>query len=296
MGRKPRIHLSGGFYHVILRGNSRQNIFLEQADWDIWQSLVRRVFIEYEHRLHAFCWMTNHVHMAIQAGTDPLAKAMSFLSSQYARRFNLRHQRTGHLFERRYRAILVQEDEYLKELVRYIHLNPVRARMVEHACDYLWSSHPAYLSKQSYEWLTDEYVLSLFGQTRYQATRSYKAFMADVPADAELKKLRCGGNDDRLLGEDTWLENVVEKDCASSQTGATPSLQDIITAVCSAHQIEEAALTLPRGPHEHAWIRAEIAMKAMDTGAASISEVARRFNRTQSALSQAIKHHKSKNL
>ena len=99
MGRKPRVHVSGGFYHVLLRGNSRQNIFLEHADRDIWQSVVRRVFTGQEHRLHAFCWMTNHVHMAVQAGSQPLANAMSFLASQYARRFNLRHQRTGHLFD-----------------------------------------------------------------------------------------------------------------------------------------------------------------------------------------------------
>ncbi len=293
MGRKPRIHVSGGFYHVILRGNSRQNIFLEHADRDIWQSIVRRVFIEHEHRLHAFCWMTNHVHMAIQAGPHPLAKAMSFLASQYARRFNLRHQRTGHLFERRYRAFLVQEEQHLKELVRYIHLNPVRARMVEQACDYPWSSHPAYLGKQRYEWLTDEYVLRLFGQTRHQAAQNYKAFMADAPPDTELKKLSSGGHDDRVLSEDTWLKTVVGADGASV---ATHSLQDIITAVCSAHQVEEAALALPRGPHEHSKIRAEIAIRAADTGAASISEVARRFNRTQSALSQAIKHLQLKNL
>ena len=293
MGRKLRVHVSGGFYHVILRGNSRQNIFLEHADRDIWQAIVRRVFTEHEHRLHAFCWMSNHVHMAVQAGSQPLANAMSFLASQYARRFNLRHQRTGHLFERRYRAILVQEEHYLKELVRYIHLNPVRARMAEHACEYPWSSHAVYLGKQRHEWLTDAYVLRLFGETRYQAMRNYQAFMTAAPPDAELKKLRSGGHDHRMLGEDNWLATVVGAD---SIAGATPSLQDIITAVCSAHQVEEAALALPRGPHEHSRIRAEIAIKAADTGAASISEVARHFKRTQSALSQAIKCLQARNL
>jgi putative transposase len=104
MARKPRIHVAGGFYHVILRGNARQNIFLDKDDRDIWQSIVRRTLKNYDHRLHAFCWMTNHLHMAMQAGIEPLGKAMSFLASQYARRFNLRHHCSGHLFERRYRG------------------------------------------------------------------------------------------------------------------------------------------------------------------------------------------------
>ena len=165
--------------------------------------------------------------------------------------------------------------------------------MVKHACDYQWSSHPAYLGKQSYEWLTDDYVLRLFSQTRHQAVRNYKAFMTEAPPDTELKKPSIGGNDDRVLREDTWLKTVVGAD---GTTVATPSLQDIITAACSAHQVEEAALALPRGPHEHARIRAEIALRAADTGAASISEVARHFNRTQSALSLPIKRLHLKNL
>lgn len=285
MARKPRIHVSGGFYHVILRGNARQDLFLDHHDRGIWQSIVRRVFTDYGHSLHAFCWMTNHVHMAVQAGAEPLAKAMSFLASQYARRFNVRQHTSGHLFERRYRAILVQEDEYLKELVRYIHRNPVRAGMVENVGDYEWSSHNAYLGHKAYDWLTDEFVLSLFGQTRRQAIRSYSQFMAETTLLSAGERLSHGGDDDRVLGKNSWLVSIL----GDEYTGAPKqSLQEIIASVCAAHQVDEATLAAPRGPHRYSAIRAQIAKEAADQGVATISEVARRFNRSQSAISQAI--------
>ena len=131
MPRRPRLHLHGGFYHVILRGNGRQAVFFDAEDHEQWQLILYQGLTRYRHRLHAYCWMTNHVHMAIQAGAEPLDGFMGFVASRYARILNRKTGRPGHLFERRYRAILVQQDTYLKELLRYIHLNPVRARMVE---------------------------------------------------------------------------------------------------------------------------------------------------------------------
>ena len=109
MPRKPRIHLPGGFYHIILRGNARQDIYFDSADRIAWQALLEKGLDRYEHRVHAYCWMTNHVHMALQAGAEPLARFMTYLASNYARRINCRKRRSGHLFERRYRAILVQD-------------------------------------------------------------------------------------------------------------------------------------------------------------------------------------------
>jgi len=287
MARKPRIHVAGGFYHVILRGNARQNIFLDKDDRDIWQSIVRRTLKNYDHRLHAFCWMTNHVHMAMQAGIEPLGKAMSFLASQYARRFNLRHHRSGHLFERRYRAILVQEEAYLKELVRYIHMNPVRAGMVDAPCGYKWSSHNIYLDQQKRGLLSNKYVLDLFGTVRRLAVHNYRLFMDESESSPTLKKLREGGTDKRAAGNDKWLENLLSEEYTPP---CKKTLDDIVSAVCHLHGIEEACLAAPRGSHRYSEIRARIAIEATEASAASISQVARRFNRSPSALSQSIKH------
>ena len=131
MPRKPRLHVPGGLYHVILRGNDRQNIFFDTEDRRRWESLIEEGLRRYKHRIHAYCWMTNHVHMAIQCHDVPLSGFMSLVASRYARSTNKKVNRTGHLFERRHRAILVQADSYLKELVRYIHFNPVRSGLVD---------------------------------------------------------------------------------------------------------------------------------------------------------------------
>ncbi len=295
MSRKPRIHVVGGLYHVILRGNARQDVFLNAVDRIDWQSIIERTLADYEHRLHAFCWMRNHVHMALQAGTNPLGQAMSFLASQYARRFNRRHRRSGHLFERRYRAILVQEQNYLKELVRYIHMNPLRASVVDRLAEYRWSSHNLYLGAQKHDWLTQDYVLAMFGSTRRDAIKNYRAFMDEAASPACTDQLRRGSKtDDRLLGDDTWLTKILANE---SRSAAPQTLDEIVSTVCEAHNLDEKSLSLPRGSHLHSEIRAKIAIQAVDNGVASISEVARRFNRSQSALSQVMRRlRRKKNL
>ena len=176
MPRKPRLHVPGGFFHVILRGNGRSNIFFAREDRSIWESLIADAVQRYGHRIHAYCWMTNHTHMAIQSGPEPLAQFIAYIAGNYARRMNIRMQRTGHLFERRYRAFLVQEDTYLLELVRYIHMNPVRAGLVDRCGDYEWSSHRAYLDSGRPEWLTVDYVLQMFGQSGECAQRNFSEF------------------------------------------------------------------------------------------------------------------------
>lgn len=178
MPRRPRLHLCGGFYHVILRGNGRQAIFCDREDREQWQDTLRQALARYRHRLHAYCWMTNHVHMAVQVGTEPLASFMIYLASRYARYANRKRRRPGHLFERRYRAILVQQDRYLVELLRYIHLTPVRACMVADPAEYPWSSHNAYLRRTRTDWLNVDCLARYFDAAEESAQRAYTYFMA----------------------------------------------------------------------------------------------------------------------
>ncbi|MGI9307911.1 MAG: transposase, partial [Gammaproteobacteria bacterium] len=144
MARNPRIHYPGAIYHVILRGNYRQPVFYPPTDQQLWQSILIDALERYNSSIHCFCWMTNHLHTAIQVSEEPLAAAIRYAASQYSRKINLSQGRTGHLFERRHRAILVEDENQLKGLVRYIHNNPVRAGMVEHPGEYRWNSHPLY--------------------------------------------------------------------------------------------------------------------------------------------------------
>jgi len=110
-------------------------------------------------RVHAYCWMTNHVHLLMQVSEVTLGRAMQRIASRYARAVQKRRGTTGHLFERRHRAILIDADSYLLELIRYIHLNPVRARIVTDPADYPWSGHRAYLGLENTCWLTADFGL-----------------------------------------------------------------------------------------------------------------------------------------
>ncbi len=145
MARKPRLHYPGAVYHVMARGNGGQPVFTDDEDRYRFYLFLQEGVEKFGHRIHAFCLMKNHVHLAIQVREKPLSRIMQQLCFRYTQWVNVRQKRIGHLFQGRYKAILVDADSYLAELVRYIHLNPVRARMVKTPDRYPWSGHRAYL-------------------------------------------------------------------------------------------------------------------------------------------------------
>jgi REP element-mobilizing transposase RayT len=145
MPRKPRLRVPGGVYHVILRGNNRQALFHSDADRCGLETLIAKGLIRYWCWVHAYCWMTNHLHLAVQVADQSLLSFVQYVSSRYARRFTHCYGRTGYLFERRHRALLVDDETYLLMLVRYIHQNPVEAGLVSRATSYRWCSHRTYL-------------------------------------------------------------------------------------------------------------------------------------------------------
>ncbi len=160
MPRKLLIHFPGAVYHVILRGNAGQEVFFDDADRSLFSLLLQEVTARFGYRIHGFCLMTNHIHLTIQVDEVPLSRIMQNLGFRYTQFINRRHNRKGHLFQGRYKALLIDVDSYLIELVRYLHLNPVRAGMVEYPETYPWSSHQAYPGRQSIFWLTTRWVLS----------------------------------------------------------------------------------------------------------------------------------------
>jgi len=208
MPRKPRLHLPGGLYHVILRGNNRQAIFYADLDRRRWMRLLGAGIDRYRCRIHAYCWMSNHIHMAVQVSDFHLGRLIKSVASQYARATNKRLNRSGHLFERRYRGKLVDADAYLLQLVRYIHDNPVTAGIVDDPARYPWSSHRAYLGYYRPSILTTDWVLGLFDQERSRAVRGYAEFMAiDHQVSAEL--IEGNQRDERLIGDDAFIQRIV---------------------------------------------------------------------------------------
>lgn len=152
MPRKPRIHFPGALYHVILRGNAGHPIFLDDRGRQHFYELIGEGVDRFGHRIHGFCLMTNHVHLLVQVGEIPLSRIIHNLTLRYTAWLNSRHSRIGHLFHGRYKALLVDAENYLLELVRYIHLNPVRAGMAKLADEYRWTGNRA-IRRRCHHWI-----------------------------------------------------------------------------------------------------------------------------------------------
>jgi putative transposase len=163
MARRPRVFAPGLLYHVIARGNQRQRTFRTELDYHAYLIRLTEYQKRYSVKLYAYCLMPNHVHLLLQPSEVPLAKFMQGLQQSYTQWFNGTHGKSGHLFQGRYKAIVCDRDEYLVTLVRYIHLNPVRARLVEDPEVYWHSGHRAYLTGDRMALIDPEPVLNMLG-------------------------------------------------------------------------------------------------------------------------------------
>jgi REP element-mobilizing transposase RayT len=207
MARKPRIEFEGAFYHVISRGNQKQKVFRSDADYARYFDLLARYKERYGFRLYAYVLMGNHVHLLIETGPSPLSKILQGITQSYTLYFNRKYRTSGHLFQGRYKAILCNRDEYLLTLVKYIHLNPLRARAVDRLDAYPWSSHPGYLNKTREGDIVDpEFVLGLFAKGRATAVRRYASFMSDGIAVDKEEIYRTV--DQRVLGDEQFVAAI----------------------------------------------------------------------------------------
>jgi putative transposase len=202
MARRPRLFAPGLLYHVIARGNQRQPTFLDDADYGAYLRRLALYLERYGVNLHAYCLMPNHVHLLARAGTTPLAKFMQGLQQSYTQWFNRVHEKVGHVFQGRYRAIVCDSDEYLVTLVRYIHLNPVRAGLASRPELYRYSGHRALLTGQATALLDPEPVLSLLG-----GPAAYAHFMQEG-ADAGHQPGLYATQGQQVLGDRAFADQV----------------------------------------------------------------------------------------
>lgn len=179
MARPLRIEFAGALYHVTSRGDGREDIYLDDADRRQYLTVLGTVTERFNWVVHAYCLMGNHYHLLVETPDSNLAQGMRHLNGVYTQRFNQRHQRVGHVFQGRYKAILVHKDSYLLELARYIVLNPVRAGMVRNAKDWPWSSYRATVGHTpSAPWLNTDGVLSALAVRKDKARQRYDTFIA----------------------------------------------------------------------------------------------------------------------
>ena len=210
MPRKPRIEFEGAFYHVITRGNQRQKIFRDTADYEKYLRVLTVYKNRYSYRLYAYVLMGNHVHLLIETGETPLSKVLQGINQSYTLYFNRRYKTIGHLFQGRYRAILCDRDNYLLALLKYIHKNPLRAGIAETLETYQWSSHRAYIGKHNpLELVNVDQALRMFSENKVRARWRYRKFMDE--GEAIDKKDVYATVDQRVQGDEDFVECIIEK-------------------------------------------------------------------------------------
>jgi putative transposase len=289
MARRLRLHLPGGFYHVTLRGNHRQPIFFADTDRELLSVVVAEAVDRLAARIHAYCWMTNHIHLLIQVTDAPLSRLMLRIAGRYARRVQASVPTTGHLFERRYHAVLVDADSYLLTLIRYIHCNPVRAAIVSDPTDYPWSSHRAYLGQDQPPWLTTGFTRRLLGGEAADAIDRYRRFM-NTAEDCRWGEgiLRPRGDRPDILGDDDFMARV---SAGTWRPRPRRSLEDLMGECAVRFRIPPDALASPSRSHQLAAARAWLAHRAVVEGIVSVSALARRLGRSEAAMRQVMARH-----
>ncbi|CAB1076703.1 hypothetical protein D1AOALGA4SA_4498 [Olavius algarvensis Delta 1 endosymbiont] len=241
MARPLRVEYPGAFYHVINRGNAGEDIFINNRDRKKFLEYLEKACERFEIRIHTYCLMTNHYHLLIETPQPNLCRAIKWINDSYAVYFNRKRQRRGHLFQGRFKSILVDADEYLKQLSRYIHLNPIRAKMVEKLSAYPWSSYPAYIDpKKTPTWLETDFMLSLFDKRRKVAAGNYRKYcenhhMAEVenPAVNLVGGFILGSSDFVDWVKETFLAKRSKKKDIPQLTGLKPRLtaERVVAAV-----------------------------------------------------------------
>ena len=230
MSRPLRLELCGGLYHVTSRGDRREDIYADSTDREVWLDTLAQCCERYNWAIHAWCQMSNHYHLVIETAEANLSAGMRQLNGVYTQKVNRRHQRVGHVFQGRFKAILVERDSYLLELGRYVVLNPVRAGMVKHVRQWKWSSYHAMVGTALCpEWLHTDWVLSQFGASRARQNARYIEFVQEgVRGPRVWDHLR----GQVFLGSDAFVEAMQhEVEAAAKHTvGEIPRLQRRVLA------------------------------------------------------------------
>jgi putative transposase len=283
MPRARRIHVQGGIYHTILRGNHRGAIFSTPGDRDEFEHILGHAMARFSARILAYCWMTNHVHAIVQVADRPLGCIVQLFASRYARRYQQRVPTTGHLFERRYRARLITDISYLLRATRYIHLNPIEAGVVTDPAAYPWSSHKHYLGAPAPQWLCVDQVLEKFGGSPREAVAAYLAYLGTPQRQCPVGEW-VSGNTRKTLGDST----------VPTATG-TPMpglrLEALLAEVGKRYDVSPSELRSSKRSRSLSAPRAALAQAAVTSGAATLTEVASFLSRAPSTVTWLVQRY-----
>jgi putative transposase len=287
--RKPRAQYQGCLYHVIARGNQRQKIFLSRLDYLKYLKLMKEYLKRHGILVYAYCLMPNHIHLLLeQAEYQPLSRFMQRLQSTYTSYFNRKHKKVGHLFQGRYKAILVERDAYLLELIRYIHLNPFRSKLEDKVGLYPWTGHVEYLGREKEPLGIVEVgkVLAMFGKTLKKARKAYARFISEGTGEGHRRDLydlrggqMLGGEDFEIDVNDKAFNQKVEP---SLKIKASPG------ALWQKLKEREGLKDEPTG-RRRSYIMAQAAYLAVEGGGQKQKTVADFFHVEPTTINKALK-------
>jgi REP element-mobilizing transposase RayT len=319
MPRGARLDTPGTLHHVIVRGIERRNIVDDDLDRENWVARTGRVADDTRTAIYAWALMSNHAHMLLRSATSGVAVFMRRILTGHAVAYNRRHRRHGHLFQNRYKSIICEEDAYFTELVRYIHLNPLRAGLVTSLAQldcYPWCGHAVVLGRRDCSWQDRDYVLKWFGKKVGPAKKAYRAFVEKgIPHGqrpelvggglirslggwSTVKSLRRSGveekGDARILGSSEFVNQVLDeadRQVRHQLTGEdlVSAARDIIRSGCLNHRISTKLLRSGNRRQAVSNLRKHLTLKLVNELGLSLAETGRQLGLTTSGVAQILR-------
>jgi REP element-mobilizing transposase RayT len=322
MPRQSRIDAPGALHHIICRGIERGQIFEDDTDRNNFVKRLGTILLETKTPCYGWALIPNHFHLLLRTGNVPVSTVMRRLLTGYAVNFNRRHRRSGHLFQNRYKSILCQEETYLLELVRYIHLNPLRARIVadlKQLSHYSYCGHSRVTGKIKSDWQAIDTVLGLFGKQRKRAIKKYEEFVAKGVEEGKKPELTGGGlirsvggwqelkvlrrmkihykSDERILGDSYFVKEVLglaseamERRYRLRSEGYT--FESVIGEVAKIFEISPKEIISPGKQPNKVKARSVLAYWAVHELGMSTTEVGSKIGLSQSSISRAVQRGK----
>jgi REP-associated tyrosine transposase len=285
MARPLRIEYPGAFYHVTSRGNEQKDVFKSKRDREKFLEYLATATERYGAVIHAYCLLSNHYHLLLETPEGNLSQIMRHINGAYTTYFNVKRKRAGHLFQGRYKAILVEADAYAVELSRYIHLNPVRAGMTAKPEAYQWSSYRVYIGEiKAADWLKTGFILGYFGGKDSAAQSNYRKFV-EVLLDSEYDSPLQATVASTVLGSEVFVREISERHLGDKRAercvpavralATRPSMDEIVNTI-KAELVEDDDL-----------IRNVSIYGCRKYSGAKLKEIGARFGMSDAAVSQA---------
>lgn len=290
MARRPRIDAVGILYHVITRGNNRQALFRTDGDRERYLVILAEAQRRFLMRIYGYALMPNHVHLLLELTAGKLAKCLQVIQQRYAQYFNRKYRRVGHLYQGRYRAIVCERDRYLVALVRYLHLNPVRAGLVRDPAAYPWTSHRTYLGRAaSPVAVTTTPILGTFSGDIIRARKAYARFVAEAVGTGHAQEFYAV-QEQQILGSEQFAEQVSLPRGGFGRKARQRELEleELLERVSRVTQVPPALITGRKRTPDVYRARALLCYAAVTLAHVSIGRVASAIGRDPSNVTRAI--------